>query len=123
MRSPELRRENFSSPKLRHDAKRLKWSAILLFSMASTQAMTFAEENDELARSLEGAKLVGWNRKGQMCVWFGGYSFNVFDAARNWQEVRHFTSGQISGLTEKDSPEGRGYAKARMRSEGFNVVE
>lgn len=91
--------------------------------MASTQAMTFAEQNDDVSRRLEGAKLVAWNRSGEVCVWYGGYSFQVFDAARSWQEVRHFTSGAIAALTEKDSPEGREAAKDRMKSEGFVVVE
>ena len=69
------------------------------------------------------AKIIAFNDDGEACVWFGGYSFSVYDAANDWREVRHFTSGQIAGLAEKDSKEGRGYARARMRSEGFDPIE
>lgn len=77
----------------------------------------------QMTDATEGANLIGFNEEGLACVWFGGYGFNVYDAARDWQEVDHFTSGQLAGLTDKEAPEGYGYAKERMKSEGFNVVE
>ena len=91
--------------------------------MVSSHAMSVDESMSQMCDRLDSAKLVGWNEKGLMCVWYGGYSFNVYDVLTGWNEVDHFTSGQISGLSEKDSPEGRGCAKARMRSEGYTVVE
>lgn len=91
--------------------------------MVNGKSMNERNADLNMSDAMNGAKLAGFNELGHMCLWFGGYSFNVYDAARNWEEVDHFTSGQISGLSEKDSPEGRGYAKARMRSEGYTIVE
>lgn len=76
-----------------------------------------------LSHAVEGAKMIGFNSHGEACVWFGGYGFNVYDAARQWHEVRHFTSGKLAGLTDKESDKGRLFARQRMRSEGFEVVE
>ena len=71
----------------------------------------------------EHARLIGFNDEGLACVWSGGYTFNVYDAARDWNEVTAFTSGQMAGLTDYDSPEAYGYAKERMKSEGYEPVE
>ena len=70
----------------------------------------------------EDAKMIGFNQEGLACLWFGGYGFNVYDAARGWQEVDHFTSGQLAG-GQMSEIEKEMAARDRMRSEGFNVVE
>lgn len=76
-----------------------------------------------MAEALDGAKLVGYNGDGKMCAWFGGYSFSVYDAADDWGEISHFTSGQLAGVSDYDATEAYEYAKQRMRSEGFTVIE
>ena len=47
----------------------------------------------------------------------------VYDAARDWSEVRMFTSGQLMAITDHETPEATEYAKQRIRSEGFQLVE
>jgi hypothetical protein len=76
-----------------------------------------------VVQATKGAKLIGFNGDGEACVWFGGYTFNVFDAARDWEEVRMFTSGKMASLTDYETDEAYGYAKTRMLSEGFKIVE
>ena len=66
---------------------------------------------------LKGAKLIGYNEMGHVCVWSGGYSFSVYDAAGDWSEVRHFTSGRMVDYSDKS------LAKARMQQEGFTLVD
>lgn len=76
-----------------------------------------------MSEAMRSAKLIGWNQSGEMCVWFGGYSFSVFNAVTDWSEKRHFTSGKISGLSNKDSDRGRELAIERMEMEGFTVIK
>jgi len=89
--------------------------------MASVNA-TRSGLAQNVTNATEGAKLIGFNDDGEACVWFGGYTFNVYDAARDWQESRAFTSGQMAGLTDYDAPEAYGYAEERMKSEGFEPI-
>jgi len=70
----------------------------------------------KLSSAVEGAELIGFNTEGEACVWSGGYSFNVYDAARDWQEVRHFTDGRMVDWSDEQQ------AKERMESEGFEVI-
>jgi len=67
--------------------------------------------------AVEGAKLIGFNDDGEACVWSGGYSFNVYDAARDWSESRHFTCGHMVEWADKEK------AKEMMESKGFEIVE
>jgi len=68
------------------------------------------------------ACLIGFNDNGLACVWYGGYGFNVFDVARDWQEVDYFTSGELAGIAEKFDDERRKHAEWRMESEGYDVI-
>jgi len=76
-----------------------------------------------MSRAVRGAKLIGFNNDGLACVWSGGYGFNVYDAARDWQEVDHFTSGELAGISEKFEDERRDHARFRMEDMGYTVVE
>lgn len=91
--------------------------------MGTTQSVNSFAQDRNMSNCIKGAKLIGWNNAGEMCVWFGGYSFQVFDAAREWDEKRTFTSGKIAGLQNKDSDRGRELAKDRMELDGFTVIE
>jgi len=71
----------------------------------------------------EHARLIGFNDDGEACVWCGGYGFNVYDAAREWQETRHFTSGELAGVSDCSTEDAHELARERMRSEGFLPVE
>ena len=64
----------------------------------------------------EGAELIGFNEHGEACVWSGGYTFNVYDAAREWQESRHFTSGKMVDWSDEE------HARDTMEGRGFNVI-
>lgn len=77
----------------------------------------------KVTRATDGAKLIGFNDDGLACVWYGGYSFNVYDAARDWQEVDHFTSGELAGIASKFADEKRDHAKHRMENMGYEIVE
>jgi len=70
----------------------------------------------KMNRALEGAKLIGKDNQGRICVWSGGYSFNVYDALNDWQEVRHFSSGQMVEFSDEET------ARQRMENEGFEVI-
>jgi len=73
-----------------------------------------------MARSVtdatEHARLIGFNDDGLACVWAGGYTFTVYDAARGWSEVRSFTSGKMIGSFDEES------AREHMKIEGFDPV-
>ena len=75
---------------------------------------------DGMARNVsdatEHARLIGFNDDGLACVWTGGYSFTIYDAARGWKEVRSITSGKIIGSQEEES------AREHMRKQGFDPV-
>jgi len=71
----------------------------------------------KMSKAVEGAKLIGFNDEGEACVWSGGYSFNVYDAARDWSELRHFTSGQMVDWKDKEP------AREMMERNGFEIVE
>jgi len=73
--------------------------------------------NQTVTDAVKDAKLIGFNDQGKACVWSGGYTFNVYDAARDWQEIRAFTSGQMVEYADKV------LAKSRMQTEGFRVIE
>ena len=75
----------------------------------------------KMDRAFQGAKLVGQNRDGELCMWYGGYSFNVYDAARDWDECRTFSSGALAGDVSGD--EAREIAKERMLMEDFTPIE
>ncbi len=70
----------------------------------------------------EHTRLIGFNDDGEACVWSGGYTFNVYDAAQNWQELRVFTSGELAGVSDCSTNDAIELAKERMRSEGFLPV-
>jgi hypothetical protein len=76
----------------------------------------------EVITAMEEAKEIAWNDHGELAVWCGGYSFNVYDPTRGWQEVDHFTSGAIAGLQDKTGDDARVLARSRMESEGFTVT-
>jgi nitrous oxide reductase accessory protein NosL len=78
--------------------------------------------NRNVNDAVNGAKLIGFNDDGEACVWSGGYSFNVYDAARDWHEIRHFTSGALAAGDASDIEQEMA-ARDRMESEGFEVVE
>ena len=90
------------------------------------EGMTASDDDRSLAfaatDALDGARLIGYNSRGEVCVWFGGYSFNVYDTRREWTETRHFTSGVLCGMTDRNGDKGREMAIERMRSEGFEPV-
>jgi hypothetical protein len=67
--------------------------------------------------ALNYAKVIGFNDDGHACVWSGGYTFNVYDAAGDWGEVRHFTSGAMVDYSNEEK------ARKRMEDEGFEVFE
>ena len=71
----------------------------------------------------EHARLIGFNSDGEACVWSGGYTFNVYDAARDWHETRAFTSGELAGVSDCATKDAHDLARERMRSEGFLPVE
>jgi hypothetical protein len=71
----------------------------------------------------EGARLIGFDENGRACVWHGGYSFNVYDATRDWQEVDHFTSGIIAGLSNKQGENAKQAARRLMQNHGYDLVE
>lgn len=80
-----------------------------------------AEQN--MQRALRSAVLLGVNDNGHMAVWSGGYSFNVYDAAGDWDEVDHFTSGDLAGMQDQTSPEGVEAARERMEMGGYEVID
>jgi len=84
--------------------------------MASVNA-TRAGLAQNVTDATEGAELIGFNDDGEACVWCGGYSFSVYDAARDWDEVRHFTSGQMVDWKDKEP------AREMMERNGFEIVE
>jgi hypothetical protein len=90
--------------------------------MASVNA-TRGAMNQAMSDAVDGGRLIGFNYSGEACVWYGGHSFHVYDAARDWSEVRMFTSGQLMAITDHETPEATEYAKQRIRSEGFQLVE
>jgi len=83
--------------------------------MASVNA-TRAGLAQNVTDATKNAELIGFNDEGNACVWSGGYSFTVYDAAREWQEVRHFTNGAM--VDEKTEE----LAREQMESEGFSPV-
>ena len=77
--------------------------------------------NRNVNDATDDAKLIGFNDDGEACVWHGGYSFNVYDAARDWHETRAFTSGKMAG--DLSAIEMEMAARDRMKSEGFQPIE
>jgi hypothetical protein len=73
--------------------------------------------------ALDQGRVVGFSGSGEVCVWCGGHMLRVYDAATDWSEVTAFTSGQLMAISDHDAPEAYGYAKERMRSEGFEPIE
>lgn len=69
-----------------------------------------------VTRAVRKAELIGFNHDGHACVWYGGYSFNVYDAARDWQEISHFTSGDMVDWSNQEK------ARKRMEKEGFKII-
>lgn len=72
--------------------------------------------------AVENARLIGFNDSGEACVWYGGYGFNVYDAARDWSEITHFSSGELASIGDRTLQEAYGIAQKRMKAEGFEVV-
>ncbi len=70
------------------------------------------------------ARLIGFNDEGHACVWCGSYTFNVYDAPRDWSEIEVFSSGQMAaGVSDCSTQDAQDMAKSRMRSEGFFPIE
>ena len=89
-------------------------------SVNATRAGMAQNVND----ATEHARLIGFNDDGEACVWAGGYTFNVYDAAREWQETRMFTSGEMAaGVSDCSTEDAIEMASERMRSEGFLPVQ
>jgi len=80
---------------------------------ATTEAQ---EAADRMSHYLDKARLVGYNEMGHICIWTGGYSFNVYDAATDWDEVTHFTTGTMVDENNIEK------ARERMKMEGFDPV-
>jgi hypothetical protein len=70
-----------------------------------------------LNQAKKGAQLIGFNDSGEACIWSGGYTFNVYDAARDWNEIRSFTSGRMVDWKDKEP------ARELMEKRGFEIVE
>jgi hypothetical protein len=66
--------------------------------------------------AVDDAKVIGFNGQGEACVWSGGHGFNVYDAARDWQEVGHFTSGTMVDHENEEK------ARERMKMDGFDPI-
>ncbi len=89
----------------------------------ATVNVSRAKMAQKLNHAIRAARLIGFDDDGHACVWSGGYGFNVYDAARDWSEIGHFTSGDLAAVTDYDSDEARQMARERMESEGFEPVE
>jgi len=90
--------------------------------MASVNA-TRRGTASKISDATDSAKLIGFNEEGLMCAWYGGCGFNVYDVTGSWNKVDHFTSMELAGMAQKFDEERRSYAKHRMESEGFQIVE
>jgi len=73
------------------------------------------------AHRLNGAKMIGYSDTGTICVWYGGYGFNVYETG-GWEEVEHFASGELAGGQDTEEAR-RQIAALRMEMDGFTVVE
>lgn len=82
-----------------------------------------SEKVERVNNAKNGAKLIGFNDRGQACIWYGGYSFSVYDLV-DWQEVETFTSGQLAGVPTSESDElKKDIARQHMESRAFEPVE
>jgi len=79
-----------------------------------------SEMSHQINRVTDEAKMIGFNDEGEACLWYGGVTFNVHDAARDWQELRAFTSMKLA--RDSSDIEREMAARGRMESEGFNVI-
>ena len=79
-----------------------------------------SEMNHQINRVTDDAKMIGFNNEGEACVWYGGVTFNIYDAARDWQELRCFTSMKLA--RDSSDIDRKLAARGRMESEGFTVV-
>lgn len=71
---------------------------------------------ENVNEAIEDARLIGWDDKGHACVWYGGYSFSVYDVVGDWSEVGHFTNGDMVDSDDESK------AAERMENEGFTPV-
>lgn len=81
-------------------------------------------EHTGFLQVFEDAKLIGYTTNSydyaRLCVWYGGYSFNVY-SANNYNEVSHFTNGEMAGMTDMDEKKTK--AKEVMEERNFTVIE
>jgi hypothetical protein len=93
-----------------------------------TNAMAQMSQDDrslrshKIARATNNARLIGFNDEGNAAVWSGGYTFNVYDASGDWSNVRVFTSGKLTGLSDYDDDLAYEIASERMSNEGFEPI-